>query len=144
MQSSSPWLLGSPSFHGFHESVLSGTVVLDGLHTHVFSDSASVPPIHTMLPFAAVTSRSFSAADCTIANCQPFFWQSSLASLHDSVLFISVYGDGGGDGGGGVGGGEGEGGAGGEGEGGGDDPFVWQTYWILSEHVLSFHLPDHP
>ena len=51
---------------------------------------------------------------------------------------------GGGEGGGGVGGGgEGEGG-GGEGEGGGDDPFVWQTYGILSEHVLSFHLPDHP
>ena len=126
MQSSSPWLLGSPSFHGCHESVLSGTAVLDGLHTHVSSDSASVPPIHTMLPFAAVTSSSFSAADCTIANCKPFFWQASLASLHDSVSFISVYGDGGGEvgggvGGGGVGGGSEGGGVDGGGDGGGED-----------------------
>ena len=32
------------------------TGVLDGLHTHAPSDAASVPPIHTRLPAALVTS----------------------------------------------------------------------------------------
>jgi len=69
------------------------SAVPDGLHTHVFSESASVPPIHTMLPSAAVTSSAFSAADCTLANCKPFCSQASLASLHDLASFISLYGD---------------------------------------------------
>ena len=45
--------------------------VLDGLQTHVPSDIASVPPIHTSLPLAAVSSSAFCAADCTLANCRP-------------------------------------------------------------------------
>ena len=45
--------------------------VLDGLHNHVPSDAASVPPIHTVLPAAAVTSSAFCAADSTVASCRP-------------------------------------------------------------------------
>ena len=81
-------MLGSPVYQLVYESA-----VPDGLHTHVFSESASVPPIHTMLPSAAVTSSAFSAADCTLANCKPSCSQASLASLHDLASFISVYGD---------------------------------------------------
>ena len=45
--------------------------VLDGLHTHVPSDAASVPQVHTVLPLAAVVSSAFCAADRTLANCRP-------------------------------------------------------------------------
>ena len=41
-QSSLLTLLGSPAFQLVYDSG-----VLDGLHTHVPSDAASVPPIHT-------------------------------------------------------------------------------------------------
>eukprot|EP00964_Phaeocystis_antarctica_P031552 scaffold17844_cov63-Phaeocystis_antarctica.AAC.1 len=42
MQSSLPELLGSYAFQLVYDSG-----VLDGLHPHVPSDAASVPPIHT-------------------------------------------------------------------------------------------------
>eukprot|EP00964_Phaeocystis_antarctica_P032220 scaffold18260_cov57-Phaeocystis_antarctica.AAC.4 len=41
-QSSPAKLLGSPAYQLVYDSG-----VLDGLHTHVPSDAASVPPIHT-------------------------------------------------------------------------------------------------
>ena len=67
----------------------------DEFHTHVPSEAASVPPIQTRLRFAAVTSSSFSAADCTLARCWPAARQAALASLHDRASSISVYtGDG--------------------------------------------------
>ena len=88
MQSSSPELLGSFVYQLVYE-----TFVLDAFHTHVFSSSASVPPIHTMLPLEALNSSSFSSSDCTIASCVPFFKQASLASLHDLASSISVYCD---------------------------------------------------
>ena len=44
---------------------------LDGLHTHVPSGAALVPPVHTSLPAAAVSSSAFCAADSTLANCRP-------------------------------------------------------------------------
>eukprot|EP00964_Phaeocystis_antarctica_P053531 scaffold31430_cov50-Phaeocystis_antarctica.AAC.1 len=64
--------------------------VLDGLHTHVPSDAASVPPIHTSLPAAAASSSAFCAADCTLASCRPAAWQAALASAHERVSLISV------------------------------------------------------
>ena len=91
--------------------------VPDGLHTHMPSKAASVPPIHTLLPAAAVTSIAFSAADWTLASCRLFARQAAWASLHDRASFISVYTGGEADSGGG---GEGEGGGGGGlGDGGG-------------------------
>ena len=80
--------------------------VPDGLHFHVPSEAASVPPIHTLLPAAAVSSSAFSAAESTVANCRPAARQAALASLHDRASFISVY----------------TGGAG------------WQTYLYLNTH----------
>ena len=68
-QSSTPALLLGSSDAKFQLKYDSG--VLDGLHTHVPSDAASVPPIHTLLPAAAVTSSAFRAADSTVANCMP-------------------------------------------------------------------------
>jgi len=64
--------------------------VLDGLHTHVPSDAASVPPIHTRLPLAAVSSCSFCAADCTVASCRPTAWQAALAPAHGRASLMSV------------------------------------------------------
>ena len=58
---------------------------------HVPSEAASVPPIHTSFPAAAVSSASFSAADCTMANCRPLPRQSALASLHVFEWLKSVY-----------------------------------------------------
>ena len=77
--------LGSPECQLVYDSG-----VPDGLHTHVPSEAASVPPIHTLLPAAAVTSSAFSAAESTFANCLPAVRQASLASLHDRASFISV------------------------------------------------------
>ena len=51
---------------------------------------------------------------------------------------VSVSGRGGGDGDGG--GGLGDGG-GGDGEGGGTGQAVWQTYFSLTAHRRSFHVP---
>eukprot|EP00964_Phaeocystis_antarctica_P117416 scaffold81251_cov63-Phaeocystis_antarctica.AAC.4 len=86
MQSSAPpWLLGSPVFQLVYDSG-----VLDGLHTHTPSDAASVPPIHTELPAAAVSSSAFCAADCTVANCRPAARQAALAPSHERALLISV------------------------------------------------------
>ena len=65
-QSSPPELLGSPLYQLVYDSG-----VLDGLHTHVPSEAASVPPIHTSFPLAAVSSSTFCAADCTLASCRP-------------------------------------------------------------------------
>eukprot|EP00964_Phaeocystis_antarctica_P122081 scaffold85756_cov55-Phaeocystis_antarctica.AAC.1 len=65
-QSSPPELLGSPLYQFVYDSG-----VLDELHTHVPSDAASVPPVHTSLPLAAVSSSTFCAADCTLASCRP-------------------------------------------------------------------------
>eukprot|EP00964_Phaeocystis_antarctica_P106884 scaffold71677_cov68-Phaeocystis_antarctica.AAC.1 len=65
--------------------------VLDGLHTHVPSDAASVPPIHKrLLPAAAASSNAFCSADCTVANCRPAAWQSALASAHERASLMSV------------------------------------------------------
>eukprot|EP00964_Phaeocystis_antarctica_P108758 scaffold73283_cov76-Phaeocystis_antarctica.AAC.2 len=88
-QSSTPaLLLGSPDAK-FQLKYDSG--VLDGLHTHVPSDAASVPPIHKMLlPAVAVSSCSFCAADCTVANCRPAAWQSALALAHERASLMSV------------------------------------------------------
>ena len=61
-----PALLGSPGYQLVYD-----TGVLDGLHTHAPSDAASVPPIHTELRAAAVTSSAFCSADCTLANWRP-------------------------------------------------------------------------
>ena len=61
-----PASLGSPLFQLKYDSG-----VLDGLHTHVPSEAASVPPVHTSLPLAAVSSSTFCAADCTLASCRP-------------------------------------------------------------------------
>ena len=82
-----------------------------------------MPPIHTSLPAAAVSSSAFSAAECTLARCWPAARQAALASLHDRASFISVYNGGGGESGGGGKGGDGggEGGDGGEGGAGGGD-----------------------
>ena len=97
--------------------------VPDGLHSHVPSELASVPPIHTLLPAAAVTSSAFSAAEWTLASCSPFARQAALASLHDRASFMSVYTGSGGEGGaladGGACGEGGEGGGGGPGGGAG-------------------------
>jgi len=82
---SSPPPLGSPGYQLVYDSG-----VLDGLHTHVPSDAASVPPIHTLLPAAAVISCSFCAVDCTVASCRPAFWQSASAPAHGRALFMSV------------------------------------------------------
>ena len=68
MQFSLPPLLLGSLFPPWRLQLVYEIVVPDGLHTHVFSDLASVPPIHTMLPSAALTSSAFSAADCTVAN----------------------------------------------------------------------------
>ena len=65
-QSSPPELLGSPLYQFVYDSG-----VLNGLHTQVPSDAASVPPVHTSLPPAAVSSSTFCAADCTLASCRP-------------------------------------------------------------------------
>ena len=94
-----PELLGCPGCQLVYDSG-----VLDGLHTHVPSEAASVPPIHTALPAAAVSSSAFSAAVCTLASCRPAARQAALASLHDRASFISVYtgGEGEGEGGGGT------------------------------------------
>eukprot|EP00964_Phaeocystis_antarctica_P072349 scaffold44223_cov61-Phaeocystis_antarctica.AAC.1 len=101
-QSSPPlMLLGSPAYQLVYDSG-----VLDGLHTHVPSDAASVPPIHTeFLPPAVASSNAFCAVDCTVASCRPAAWQSALASAHERASFMSVYvhGGGEGDGGGGLG-----------------------------------------
>ena len=64
--------------------------VLDGPHTHVPSDAASVPPIHTVLPAAAVTSAAFCAADCTVASCRPAARQAALASSHERASLMSL------------------------------------------------------
>ena len=69
--------------------------VPDGLHFHVPLEAASVPPIHTQFPAAAVTSSAFSAADCTLASCRPAARQAALALLHDRASFTSVYRGGG-------------------------------------------------
>ena len=58
-----PVLLGCPGSQFVYDS---GMPV--EFHTHVPSEAASVPPIHTSLPAAAVTSSAFSAAECTLAN----------------------------------------------------------------------------
>ena len=87
-QSSPPELLGSP-YSKFQLVYDSG--VLDGLHTHVPSDAASVPPIHKrLLPAAAATSSAFCAADCTVASCRPAAWQAASASAHGRASLISV------------------------------------------------------
>ena len=70
-------MLGSPSAQLVYESG-----VLDPLHTHVPSDAASVPPIHTLLPYATASSNAFCSADCTLANCRPAAWQAASASAH--------------------------------------------------------------
>eukprot|EP00964_Phaeocystis_antarctica_P054083 scaffold31776_cov73-Phaeocystis_antarctica.AAC.4 len=77
--------LGSPAYQLVYDSG-----VLDGLHTHVPSDAASVPPIHTVLPAAAVSSSASCAADCTVANWRPAAWQSALASAHERASLMSV------------------------------------------------------
>jgi len=118
-QSSLPFQLsGCPEFQLVYDSG-----VPEGLHTHVPSEAASVPPIHAALPAAAVSSSAFSAAECTLARCWPAARQAALASLHDRASFISVYNGGGGESGGGGKGGDGggEGGDGGEGGAGGGD-----------------------
>ena len=92
-----PELLGCPGCQLVYDSG-----VLDGLHTHVPSEAASVPPIHTALPAAAVSSSAFSAAVCTLASCRPAARQAALASLHDRASFISVYTGGEGEGEGGA------------------------------------------
>ena len=84
-QSSPPTLLGSPLAQLVYDSG-----VLDGLHNHVPSDAASVPPIHTSLPAAAVTSSAFCAADCTVASCRPAAWQAASASAHERASLMSV------------------------------------------------------
>ena len=85
-QSSRPLeLLGSPGYQLVYDSG-----VLDGLHTHVPSDAASVPPIHTGLPPTRADSCSFCAVDCTVASCRPAFWQSASAPAHGRALFMSV------------------------------------------------------
>jgi hypothetical protein len=80
-----PTLLGSPEFQLVYDSG-----VLDGLHTHVPSDAASVPPIHTGLPAAAVLTSASCAADCTVASCRPAAWQAASAPAHERALFMSV------------------------------------------------------
>ena len=80
-----PLLLGSPGYQLVYESG-----VLDGLHIHVPSDAASVPPIHTRLPPTRADSCSFCAADCTVASCRPAAWQSASAPAHERALFMSV------------------------------------------------------
>ena len=65
-QSSLSTLLGSPGFQLVYDSG-----VPDGLHTHAPSDAASVPPIHTSLSPARVSSSAFCSADCTVASCRP-------------------------------------------------------------------------
>ena len=91
-------MLGSPAFQLVYDSG-----VLVGLHTHVPSDAASVPPIHTELPAAAVSSSAFCSADCTLANWRPAAWQSALASAHEraSLMSVKVHGGAGSGGGGG-------------------------------------------
>ena len=83
--SAPPELLGSPGYQLVYDSG-----VLNGLHTHVPSDAASVPPIHTSLPAAAATSSAFCAADCTLASCRPAAWQAASASVHERASPISV------------------------------------------------------
>jgi hypothetical protein len=67
-------LSGCPGFQLVYDSG-----VPDGLHTHVPSEAASVPPIHTVLPAAAVSSCAFSDAECTLASCMPAARQAALA-----------------------------------------------------------------
>ena len=107
----------------------------DGLHTHMPSNAASVPPIHTLFPAAAVTTSAFSAAEWTLASCRPFARQAALASLHDRASFISVY----------TGGGGGRLDGGGEGLGGGGGGLVFdhrlsQAYFSFVVHNASFHV----
>ena len=77
--------MGSPAYQLVYDSG-----VLDGLHTHAPSEAASVPPIHTVLPAAALTRAAFCAADCTVANCRPAARQASSASPHERASLISV------------------------------------------------------
>ena len=82
-----PTLLGSPARQFVYESG-----VLDGLHTHVPSDAASVPPIHTVeLLLTAASSSAFCDADCTLASCCPPARQEASASAHErGVSFMST------------------------------------------------------
>jgi len=77
--------LGSPLAQLVYDSG-----VLDGLHTHVPSDAASLPPVHTLLPAAAVTSSAFCAADSTVASCRPTALQAASAAGHGRAPLMSV------------------------------------------------------
>ena len=83
----SPELLGSPVAKC---QLVYDSGVLDGLHTHVPSDAASVPPIHTSLRAAAVSSNAFCSASCTLASCRPAAWQAASASAHGRASLMSV------------------------------------------------------
>ena len=82
-----PTLLGSPARQFVYESG-----ALDGLHTHVPSDAASVPPIHTVeLLLTAARSSAFCAADCTLASSCPAARQEASASAHErGASFMST------------------------------------------------------
>ena len=88
-QSSTPALLLGSSDAKFQLKYDSG--VLDGLHTHVPSDAASVPPIHKFLvPPAVASSNAFCSADCTLASCRPAAWQAASASAQERASLMSV------------------------------------------------------
>ena len=78
MQCCPPSLLGSLLYQ--LAKVTSGALAPEP-HRHVPSDAASVKPIHTAEPAAAVLRRSLSSDVITVASCAPNNAQSASASV---------------------------------------------------------------